>query len=127
MATIEDIKKMIVREFDKRTNDNVRGKIDFSKNAEVLDSIAKTYLYYANNFSDPIDSSLVDGGDRISRILNKPLPTSMAELYLDRLLLNMLEIGVTKDAKGVVEDSAILLNMKSMNRQLNYWKKDVCA
>lgn len=125
MATIEDIKKMIVREFDKRTNDNVRGKIDFFKNAEVLDSIAKTYLYYANNFSDPIDSSLVVGGDRISRILNKSLPTSMAELYLDRLLLNMLEIGVTKDAKGLVEDSAILLNMESMNRQLNYWKRDV--
>lgn len=121
---IEDVKNMIVQNFNARTN-NPRGKIDFTKNAEVLDGIARTYMYYHRNFPDKIDSSKIDGAERFGKMLNKQVPDNMADLYLGRLLLNMQEIGETASAKGLVEDGGIYFDKASMGRQINYWKKDV--
>jgi len=124
--TLEEVKKEIKKEFDSRNNDSARGKINFNtENQDVLEGIAKTYIYYARNFPETIDPTKIEGVDRVSRILNKPLPTTMADLYLDRLLLNMLEIGKTTDAKGLVENNGIFFNRDSMGRQLSYWKKEV--
>lgn len=122
LTNIDDVKKMIVQKFNNRTNDSVRGKIDFSKNKDVLDGIARTYMYYANNFPEKIDTSKIAFAYRFGRVLNKPAPDNMADLYLDRLLLNMLEIGETTDAKGLVQDGGIYFDKSSMNNQINYWK-----
>lgn len=123
--SVDDVKKMILQEFNSRTNDSVRGKIDFTKHADVLDGIARTYMYYARNFPDKIDSSKIDGSDRFGRVLNKSVPDNMADLYLGRLLLNLLEIGETTESKGLCENNGIFFDKSSMDRQIKYWKKDV--
>lgn len=124
LSNIADVKKMIVQKFNNRTNDSMRGKIDFSKNEDVLDAIARTYMYYANNFPDKIDASKIAGADRFRRVLNQTTPDNMADLYLGRLLLNMLEIGQTKESKGLTEDNGIYFDKSSMDRQIHYWKQN---
>ncbi len=121
----DDVKKMIIQKFNSRTNDSVKGKIDFvTKNQDVLDAIARTYVYYQNNFPEKIDASVIAGGDRFVSMLNKSVPTTMADLYLDRLLVNLMEIGNTNDAKGLVSDGGIFFSKESMDRQINKWKSN---
>lgn len=125
VRSFDDVKKMILQEFNSRTNDFVRGKIDFNKHADVLDGIARTYMYYVRNFPDKIDSSKIDGSDRFGRMLNKSVPDNMADLYLGRLLLNLLEIGETTESKGLCGSGGVFFDKSSMDRQIKYWKKDV--
>lgn len=128
LKNIEDVKKMILQEFNVRTNDSVNGKIDFSQHPDVLDGIARTYMYYAQNFPDKIDPSKIDGGDRFGRVLSKSVPNNMADLYLGRLLLNMLEIGgdvFGSGVKGQASQGAILFDRNLMSQQVKSWHKDV--
>lgn len=124
---IESVKKMIVNQFNVRTNDLKDNKIDFDKNQDVLDSIARTYMYYKSNFTDKIDISKIAGSDRFERMLNKSIPDNMANLYLERLLLNMLEIGeiTTVGVKGEAANNGIYFNKNLMNEQIKFWKKNV--
>lgn len=119
------IKKMIVQQFNERANNGVDGKIDFNKNQDVLDSIARTYVYYAKNFPNKIDISKIAESDRFGRVLKISVPDNMADLYLGRLLLNMKEIGETTGSKGLVENQGIYFNKNSMNQQIKYWHKGV--
>ena len=135
IRNISDVKKMIIEEF--RTNCD---KINFqTENKDVLDGIARTYMYYAKKFPEKIDPEKISGGDRIPKYLykvkagdvieikeKKSKPTNMADLYLYRLLLNMKTISEYKEEhiKGQVCNGVLILNRESMNEQLKCWPLD---
>lgn len=124
--TRDEVKKMIIQRFNNRTNDDLYEKIDFHHNQDILDGIASTYLYYIRNFPEKIDTSKIAHSHRFDRMLNKSLPDNMADLYLDRLLLNMFEIGKITDAgvKGQASNKGIYLNKNLIFAQIDAWKSN---
>ena len=124
IRNISDVKKGIIEAFNSRSN---YSKINFqTENKDVLDGIARTYMYYAKKFPEEIDPEKIAGGDRIIKVLHKSKPTNMADLYLYRLLLNMKMISEYKEEhiKGQVCNGVLILNRESMDKQLTYWKLD---
>lgn len=127
MEYITKIAPMILDKFDNRPN-NEKDKIDFESNAEkyeLIVQIARTHYYLQKNYPEKLDISNVEGMDRIEKQLQKSKPTTLADLYLDRLLLNFKKLEWTNgnSPKGEVQPqyAKVLFNLDSIDRQVEYW------
>ena len=125
---ILEIEKKIKEEFANRPNSGPFGKIDFDndRNKPVLREIAKTYAYYQTYYPDKLDKSKTLGLGRITKVLGKVEPDNLADLYLDRLLLNCIELRYDdKGSKGefAPNNLSVSFNLNSCNSQSNYWEK----
>lgn len=117
------VEKMVLNRFN--TRPNVREKIDFSTpvGQQLLSGIVKTYMYYKQRFPAAIDPSKIDGNERFGRTLKKEMPRDLAELYLDRQLLNFqyLVIDTNTSAKGQFDETKIIINPSRIGGQFKYW------
>ena len=121
------IANIILDRFNNRAN-NEKDKIDFMsapENEQLIISMARTYNYLATNYPEKLDVDSVEGMDRIEKQLQKPKPTTLADLYLDRLLLNFKHLEWTSGdtSKGEVQpnNATVLFNLSSIDRQINKW------
>ena len=118
------VEKMVKYRFDNRPN--AKDKIDFSTPIvnDVLKAIVKTYIMYKERFPEEIDGNEIEAAFRFSKTLKKDLPKDLAELYLDRLLLNMITVEVYGEEthyKGLAQSGSVSFNLSKMNEQIKKW------